>query len=100
MASCDVRAYACLARVNLSTSTANREVILSAGAINSPQILQLSGIGPADLLRSQGIEVIRDAPVGENLQDHLQIRAVFKVNGTQTLNTLANSPVWQTENRC
>ena len=71
--------------------TANREVILSAGAINSPQILQLSGIGPADLLRSHGIEVIRDAPVGENLQDHLQIRAVFKVNGTQTLNTLANS---------
>ncbi|MDA8784185.1 GMC family oxidoreductase N-terminal domain-containing protein [Planktomarina temperata] len=71
--------------------TANREVILSAGAINSPQILQLSGVGPADLLRSHGIEVIRDAPVGENLQDHLQIRAVFKVNGTQTLNTLANS---------
>ncbi|MDA9345607.1 GMC family oxidoreductase, partial [bacterium] len=70
--------------------TANREVILSAGAINSPQILQLSGIGPADLLRSHGIEVIRDAPVGENFQDHLQIRAVFKVNGTQTLNTLAN----------
>ena len=70
---------------------ANREVILSAGAINSPQILQLSGIGPADLLRSHGIEVIRDAPVGENFQDHLQIRAVFKVNGTQTLNTLANS---------
>ena len=70
---------------------ANREVILSAGAINSPQILQLSGIGPADLLRSHGIEVIRDALVGENLQDHLQIRAVFKVNGTQTLNTLANS---------
>ena len=71
--------------------TANREVILSAGAINSPQILQLSGIGPGQLLRSQGIEVIRDAPVGENLQDHLQIRAVFKVNGTKTLNTLANS---------
>ncbi|MDP4063325.1 Alcohol dehydrogenase [acceptor] [Rhodobacteraceae bacterium IMCC1933] len=70
---------------------ANREVILSAGAINSPQILQLSGIGPADLLQSHVIEVIRDAPVGENLQDHLQIRAVFKVNGTQTLNTLANS---------
>jgi len=77
--------------VNQRSVTANREVILSAGAINSPQILQLSGIGPADLLRSHGIEVIRDAPVGENLQDHLQIRAVFKVNGTQTLNTLANS---------
>ena len=71
--------------------TAKREVILSAGAINSPQILQLSGIGPADMLRSHGVEVIHDAPVGENLQDHLQIRAVFKVNGTQTLNTLANS---------
>ena len=71
--------------------TAKHEVILSAGAINSPQILQLSGIGPADVLRSHGVEVIRDAPVGENLQDHLQIRAVFKVNGTQTLNTLANS---------
>jgi choline dehydrogenase len=70
---------------------AKREVILSAGAINSPQILQLSGIGPANLLRSKSIEVIRDAPVGENLQDHLQIRAVFKVTGTQTLNTLSNS---------
>jgi choline dehydrogenase len=71
--------------------TARREVILSAGAINSPQILQLSGIGPADVLRAQGVEVLRDAPVGENLQDHLQIRAVYKVSGTKTLNTLANS---------
>ena len=70
---------------------AGREVILSAGAVNSPQILQLSGIGPAALLKSHGIKVVVDAPVGENLQDHLQIRAVFKVNGTRTLNTLANS---------
>ena len=70
---------------------AGREVILSAGAVNSPQILQLSGIGPAALLKSQGIKIVVDAPVGENLQDHLQIRAVFKVNGTRTLNTLANS---------
>ena len=70
---------------------AGREVILSAGAVNSPQILQLSGIGPAALLKSQGIKVVVDAPVGENLQDHLQIRAVFKVKGTRTLNTLANS---------
>ncbi len=68
-----------------------RETVLSAGAVNSPQILQLSGIGPAALLKSHGIEVIKDAPVGENLQDHLQIRAVFKVKGTPTLNTLANS---------
>jgi len=70
---------------------ARRETVLSAGAVNSPQVLQLSGIGPADLLREHGIEVLRDAPVGENLQDHLQIRAVYKVNGTRTLNTLANN---------
>ncbi|MDB6179402.1 GMC family oxidoreductase N-terminal domain-containing protein [Paracoccus sp. Z330] len=67
-----------------------RETILSAGAVNSPQILQLSGIGPADLLQSHGITPLRDAPVGENLQDHLQIRAVFKVKA-RTLNALANS---------
>lgn len=74
------------------TVTAGKEVVLSAGAIGSPQILQLSGIGSAQLLSSHGIDVVLDAPaVGENLQDHLQIRAVFKVNGTRTLNTLANS---------
>ncbi|MBW3245010.1 GMC family oxidoreductase N-terminal domain-containing protein [Epibacterium sp. DP7N7-1] len=71
--------------------TARRETILSAGAVNSPQILQLSGIGPAALLKQHGIDVLRDAPVGENLQDHLQIRAVFKVNGARTLNTLAGN---------
>ncbi|WP_417260288.1 GMC family oxidoreductase [Celeribacter sp.] len=72
--------------------SARKEVILSAGAINSPQILQLSGIGAADLLKSHGIDVVLDAPaVGRNLQDHLQIRAVFKVKGVKTLNTLANS---------
>ncbi|MFU1476325.1 GMC family oxidoreductase [Roseovarius sp. C7] len=70
---------------------ATRETVLSAGAVNSPQILQLSGIGPGEVLRHHGIEVQQDAPVGENLQDHLQIRAVFKVKGTPTMNTLANS---------
>ena len=71
---------------------AKREVILSAGAVGSPQILQLSGIGPAGLLQSHGIEVVHDLPgVGENLQDHLQIRAVFKIEGARTLNTLASS---------
>ncbi|WP_439615323.1 GMC family oxidoreductase [Shinella sp.] len=71
---------------------ADKEVILSAGAIGSPQILQLSGIGPAELLKRHGIEVAHDLPgVGENLQDHLQIRAVFKVGNAKTLNTLANS---------
>ena len=72
------------------TAHATREVVLSAGAINSPQLLQLSGIGPAPLLRAHGIEVVHDLPgVGANLQDHLQIRAVFKVQGAETLNTLA-----------
>jgi choline dehydrogenase len=71
---------------------ATREVLLCAGSIGSPQILQLSGIGPADLLQSLGIPVVQDLPgVGANLQDHLQIRAVFKVRGVETLNTLANS---------
>ncbi len=74
--------------------TARKEVVLSAGAVNSPQILQLSGVGPAALLKEHGIDVVLDQPfVGENLQDHLQIRAVFKVKGTKTMNTLANSMV-------
>jgi len=74
------------------TATARAEVILSAGAIGSPQILQLSGLGPAALSQKLGIPVVADLPgVGENLQDHLQIRAVFKVKNTVTLNTRANS---------
>jgi choline dehydrogenase len=76
----------------MTTVTADREVLLCAGSIGSPQILQLSGIGPAPLLQQCGLPVIHDLPgVGENLQDHLQIRAVFKVNGVATLNTMANS---------
>ena len=69
-----------------------RETLLSAGAIGSPQILQLSGIGPADLLQKHGVPVVVDAPgVGENLQDHLQLRMAFKVQGVKTLNMMANS---------
>ncbi len=69
-----------------------RETALCAGAIGSPQILQLSGIGPSALLAQHGVPVQVDAPgVGENLQDHLQIRMVYKVQGVKTLNTLANS---------
>jgi choline dehydrogenase len=72
---------------------AAREVILCAGSIGSPQILQLSGIGPADLLRLHGINVIVDSPgVGTNLQDHLQIRSVYKIAGALTLNVLTSSP--------
>ncbi len=71
---------------------ATREVILCAGSIGSPQILQLSGIGPADLLQSLGLTTEVDLPgVGANLQDHLQIRAVFKVRDVPTLNVLSSS---------
>ncbi len=76
----------------MATLHAEREVLLSAGSIGSPQILQLSGIGPGDLLRQHGIPLVHELPgVGANLQDHLQIRAVFKVSGVTTLNTMANS---------
>ena len=72
---------------------ARREVILAAGAIGSPQILQLSGIGPGTLLQGHGIEVVHDlAGVGENLHDHLQIRSIYKVKNTVTLNQRVNSP--------
>ena len=71
---------------------ARREVILAAGSIGSPQILQLSGIGPGDLLQRHGIEVVHElAGVGENLHDHLQIRTIFKVQNTVTLNLRVNS---------
>ncbi len=73
---------------------ARGEVILASGAIGSPQLLQLSGIGPGDLLQQHGIAVRHALPgVGENLQDHLQIRTVFKISGTKTLNLAANSMV-------
>jgi choline dehydrogenase len=71
---------------------AGREVVLSAGAVNSPHLLQLSGIGAPDLLRTHGIDVVHALPgVGENLQDHLQLRLIFGVNGLPTLNITANS---------
>lgn len=67
---------------------AAREVVLSAGAIATPHLLQLSGIGPAAHLKSLGLEVVHDLPgVGANLQDHLQLRPAFKVSGVKTLNT-------------
>jgi choline dehydrogenase-like flavoprotein len=71
---------------------ARREIVLAAGAIGSPQILQLSGIGPGEVLKHAGTEVVHDLPgVGANLHDHLQIRMMYKVNGTKTLNTKAGS---------
>jgi choline dehydrogenase len=75
----------------LEHAGSSRETLLSAGAIGSPQILQLSGIGPAALLQQHGIPVVQDLPVGENLQDHLQLRLAFRVNNALTLNTLLDS---------
>ena len=73
---------------------ARKEVVLCAGAIGSPHLLQLSGIGPAEHLREHGIEVVHDLPgVGENLQDHLQIRSVYRVSNAKTLNAIA-STLW------
>jgi choline dehydrogenase len=66
---------------------ASGEVILCAGAVGSPHLLQRSGVGPADWLAAAGIDVIIDKPgVGRNLQDHLQQRAIYKVDGVRTLN--------------
>jgi choline dehydrogenase len=71
---------------------ARRETVLAAGAIGSPQLLQLSGIGPAALLQRHGIPVAHELPgVGANLQDHLQLRMAFKVKHALTLNTLLGS---------
>ncbi|WP_422075548.1 GMC family oxidoreductase [Tranquillimonas rosea] len=68
------------------------EVIVSAGSVNSPQILMLSGLGPADHLQEMGVDVRRDMPgIGANLQDHLQIRCAYRVSNALTLNTLAGN---------
>jgi choline dehydrogenase len=65
------------------------ETVLAAGAIGTPKILELSGVGSGAILRGHGIAVRHDLPgVGENLQDHLQIRTVFRISGAQTLNDL------------
>lgn len=71
---------------------ARHEVVLSAGAIQSPQLLQLSGIGPGALLQAHGIRPVLELPgVGENLQDHLQVRPAYRCQGVETLNDVANS---------
>jgi choline dehydrogenase len=73
-----------------ATLAPDGEVVLATGSIGTPQILQLSGVGAPALLAAHGIELRHALPgVGENLQDHLQIRAVYGVEGTRTLNTMA-----------
>ncbi|HUP29952.1 MAG TPA: GMC family oxidoreductase N-terminal domain-containing protein [Usitatibacter sp.] len=75
------------------TARALREVILCAGTVQSPQLLQLSGVGPASLLESHGIAVVADAPeVGENLQDHYQARTIVRLKRRMSLNDDVRSP--------
>ena len=78
----------------LRIARARREVLVSSGAYNSPQLLQLSGVGPAELLKSHGIGVVLDAPgVGNDLQDHMQVRLVMRCAQPITLNDILNHPV-------
>ena len=83
----DLRHYGAPATVDVAG-----ELILSAGSVGSPALLELSGVGAPDILREHGIAVAHALPgVGENLQDHLQVRCAFKVHGVETLNERANS---------
>ena len=78
----------------VESARAEREVILAAGAIQSPQVLQLSGIGPSDLLRKLGVEVRVDAPeVGENLKDHYQARTIVRLKKRMSLNDQVRNPI-------
>jgi choline dehydrogenase len=76
----------------LTSAEAAGEILLTSGAIGSPHLLQASGVGPTALLRSHGIDVVHESPgVGENLQDHLQLRLIYKLQGMPTLNEKVNS---------
>ncbi|MES1149435.1 MAG: choline dehydrogenase [Bradyrhizobium guangdongense] len=76
---------------------ARKEIVLSSGAYNSPQLLQLSGVGPGELLRKHGIDVVLDAPgVGHDLQDHMQVRIVMRASQPVTLNDAINNPISRT----
>ncbi len=77
----------------LRMARARKEILVCGGAYNSPQLLQLSGVGPAELLRRHGIDVVLDAAgVGNDLQDHLQVRVVMRCTQRITLNDVVNSP--------
>jgi choline dehydrogenase len=78
---------------SVRTARARKEILVSSGAYNSPQLLQLSGVGPAELLQSHGIDVVLDAPgVGHDLQDHMQVRVVMRCTQRMTLNDVVHSP--------
>jgi choline dehydrogenase len=74
---------------------ADREVVLSAGAVATPKVLELSGIGDAQRVNALGAPLVKHAPgVGENLQDHLQLRPIYKVSGVATMNATYRS-LWR-----
>lgn len=76
----------------LRRARAAGEIVLAAGAVKSPQLLELSGVGRGEVLQRLGVPVVRELPgVGENLQDHLQLRPMFKVEGVKTLNVMYQS---------
>ncbi len=78
----------------VKTARARKEILVSSGAYNSPQLLQLSGVGPADLLKQHGIAVVLDAPgVGHDLQDHMQVRIITRCAQRVTLNDVVNNPI-------
>ena len=79
---------------NLRAARARKEILVSSGAYNSPQLLQLSGVGPAELLKQHGIDVVLDAPgVGNDLQDHMQVRLITRCAQRVTLNDVVNHPL-------
>ncbi|WP_315718247.1 MULTISPECIES: choline dehydrogenase [unclassified Bradyrhizobium] len=81
-------------RGRMRTARARKEILVSSGAYNSPQLLQLSGVGPAELLKQHDLDVVLDAPgVGSDLQDHLQVRIVMRCSQRITLNDIVNNPV-------
>src|SRR6202012_4894876 len=79
---------------SVKTARARKEILVSGCSYNSPQLLQLSGVGPAELLRKHNIDVVLDMPgVGNDLQDHMQVRVVMRCAQKITLNDVVSSPV-------
>jgi choline dehydrogenase len=79
---------------SVKVARVRKEILVSGGAYNSPQLMQLSGVGPAELLRKHNIDVVLDMPgVGNDLQDHMQVRVVMRCAQKVTLNDIVNHPV-------
>jgi choline dehydrogenase len=88
------RAVAFKQQGQMRIARVRKEILVSSGAYNSPQLLQLSGVGPAELLKGHGIDVVLDAPgVGSDLQDHLQVRLIMRCSQRITLNDIVNHPL-------